>query len=471
MKRFFAILSAVMICILSLPATADGYGIANAQKGTTVTFGHYPQTVEGTDQTPIEWQTLDVRNGKALLISRYSLDVIPYNTERAGVTWETCSLRAWLNSEFLHAAFTEEEQAMILLSDIPNGEKQHYSLGFSTGGKDTEDRLFVLSYAEAHQYLGVSAGGVSNNAWAQSAPTENALSKGAELGKGTQTSEGEASGSWWLRSPETIQSMVCTVNGGGKKEKDYVNSTSVSVRPAMWINLISGMDRTDLDRAEKIRPYSTIGNVVNYGHYEKNNNIEDGPEEIEWIVLDVQGSKALLISKYGLDSQPYNQDRSGASWKDCSLRKWLEEEFLPVAFSEEEQAAIALMDVDNRGERGDKASDASDGENTKDRIFLLSKEEADKYLVTIWKNTYNTKAGVIQTAYAEAVGADCQNMLYIDVGWYKIFPGWWWLRSTGERAERAWTVGVDGSFTEMVADMKGGCVRPTFWLDLDAAPF
>ena len=91
-----------------------------AKQDTYVTFGHYPQTAEGNDSTAIEWVVLQKEGNKALLISRYGLDAQPYNAEYTDATWETCTLRTWLNSTFLNKAFTAEEQKAILTTSVIN---------------------------------------------------------------------------------------------------------------------------------------------------------------------------------------------------------------------------------------------------------------------------------------------------------------------------------------------------------------
>ena len=54
--------------------------------------------------------------------------------------------------------------------------------------------------------------------------------------------------------------------------------------------------------------FDTIGSIVAFGRYEQDGNEENGPEEIEWVVLDVQDGKVLLLSKYGLEVKPYNTE-------------------------------------------------------------------------------------------------------------------------------------------------------------------
>ena len=80
--------------------------------------------------------------------------------------------------------------------------------------------------------------------------------------------------------------------------------------------------------------------VIVFGRYEQDNDLGNGPEPIEWIVLDTQDGKALLLSKYGLDAVPYNDDNNSAgTWETCTLRTWLNDTFLNAAFTQEEVEA------------------------------------------------------------------------------------------------------------------------------------
>ena len=74
--------------------------------------------------------------------------------------------------------------------------------------------------------------------------------------------------------------------------------------------------------------------MILFGHYEQDNDLGNGPEPIEWIVLDTQDGKALLLSKYGLDAVPYNDDNNRAVTREtCTLRTWLNDTFLNAAFT------------------------------------------------------------------------------------------------------------------------------------------
>ena len=138
-----------------LPTLAIAVRDEQFSSGRYVTLGTYPQSANGDDLTPIEWRVLARDGNKALLISRYGLDVQPYNSEKTDVTWETCTLRTWLNNTFFNKAFTSAEQATILTTTVYNFWTEGNTEWESGGGNTTQDRIFLLSYEEANQYLQV----------------------------------------------------------------------------------------------------------------------------------------------------------------------------------------------------------------------------------------------------------------------------------------------------------------------------
>ena len=202
--------------------------------GSYVSFGHYPQTAEGNDNTPIEWIVLDVDESKnaALLLSKHGMDAKPYNVDYTSITWEESTLRLWLNSEFLNRSFTEKEKSAILLSKIDNGKSQGYWVMDS--GKDTQDQIFLLSYAEAYRYLGVTG---SSNKQSRVSPTAYAKKAGARTDDSLTTVDGDITGWWWLRSPGDIQTLASGVTAAGSISRFNVSSGVGCVRPALWIDL------------------------------------------------------------------------------------------------------------------------------------------------------------------------------------------------------------------------------------------
>ena len=208
--------------------------------GGTVLFGQYPQTAEGTDITPIEWMVLDYdeTNNCSLLLSRYGLDAQPYNTVYEYVTWEECTLRMWLNGTFLNKAFTTQEQTGIMTTNVDNSDRQGYSKWSTSGGNNTQDKVFLLSYAEANKYLDVTINNRSNIK-SLVAPTAFTKRQGASTNNSNKTTDGEAAGWWWLRSPGGSKVKAADVNSGGSLDSSIIRYEDGCVRPAFWINLES----------------------------------------------------------------------------------------------------------------------------------------------------------------------------------------------------------------------------------------
>ena len=210
--------------------------------GSYVDFGTYPQTAAGDDKTPIEWLVLDVEGNKSLLISRYGLDVKPYHTQWIEMTWEKCSMRSWLNSDFLTKAFSANEQKAILTTAVDNSGSQGYSEWSTSGGNDTQDRIFLLSYGEASKYFGVTFEN-SNNMKARVAPTAYAIKHGAYTFSSYKNADGEEAGWWWLRSPGNYMDFGADVSMDGSLNYYYVTYDHGCVRPALWVDLESSFFR------------------------------------------------------------------------------------------------------------------------------------------------------------------------------------------------------------------------------------
>ncbi len=196
------------------------------------------------------------------------------------------------------------------------------------------------------------------------------------------------------------------------------------------------------------------GDSIYLGRYEQDNHSENGAEPIEWVVLEVSDGKALLISKYALDCQAYNSEKLEISWVSSSLRSWLNDTFYQAAFTSDEQAAILLTNVSNAEAEGNPEWTAFPSADTKDRLFLLSYQEAAAY----FPNANERK--VFGTEYARAQGAKFLGITTIAFGETD-----WWLRSSGTVQTDASFIGVFGDLnTKAVSDKIG--IRPALWLDL-----
>lgn len=199
-----------------------------ASEGGIVQFGRYEQdNKKNNGLEPIEWQVLKIRKSKALLISRYALDAQPFHKTQKTNKWEKCSLRTWLNSTFYQTAFSDDEQEAILTTKVDNGKGQvKWKIA---GGKDTSDKIFLLSETEAYQYFR------SGNARLCKA-TAYAQARGAHIYNGVCDS-------WWLRSPANTGFRACTIyEDGGGMVMFPVDDKGVGVRPALWVDLNAELD-------------------------------------------------------------------------------------------------------------------------------------------------------------------------------------------------------------------------------------
>ncbi len=162
-----------------------------------------------------------------LVISKYALDCQPYNTEFADVTWETCSLRNWLNSTFYSGSFTEDERALIADSTVYAQANPQYN---TDPGNDTTDKVFLLSINEANEYF-------SSDEERMCVPTAYGISNGA-YESDTYSKDGKGACWWWLRSPCIRQDYTANVRNSGSVNfyGIYVDDASGTIRPAMWIN-------------------------------------------------------------------------------------------------------------------------------------------------------------------------------------------------------------------------------------------
>ena len=194
------------------------------------------------------------------------------------------------------------------------------------------------------------------------------------------------------------------------------------------------------------------GKIVQFGRYPQTTEGNDDTV-VEWQVLDRDGRNALLISRYGLDVQPYTRPSAQITWEQCTLRIWLNDTFANRAFSQEEQQAILMTTVANGSDEGYWKTDG--GNDTQDKIFLLSYRQAEQYFDVTIDNDENMKSRMQPTDYALAHGAGKLG---------------WWLRSQGperDTAARVYSVGaLDYDFTGVEE-----CVRPALWVNIDSGVF
>lgn len=156
----------------------------------------------------------------------------------------------------------------------------------------------------------------------------------------------------------------------------------------------------------------------------------------------------MLISRYCLDSKPYNDTLEATNWEYCSLRQWLNEDFYNAAFTEEEQERIFVETNENPEHDPYKTSS---GRTTVDRVSVLSQEEANSLFTTV------TERVAAPTAYAKAHGA------YLNP---KTKTAWWWLRTTSYLNDHVtYTTSLGGVSTDgRDVNRTDAGIRPVIWI-------
>ena len=401
--------------------------------GDTLLFGTYEQ--DGDEENgpePIEWIVLENDGGEMFLLSRYVLDSVfygDYRFKQRRFFWKSSHAREWMNDTFLQRAFSQEEQDRILWSLVRNPDE---GSGWEKYGGDTMDKVFLMSLEEGEKYLPTKE-------------SRSALPTHVQAEKIVTDSHGTAR--WMLRDPgrQKIGGEIVFVYGNGKIDRSG-STIETGIRPAIRVTW-----KPEQVPEEERAPYYQKGDSVWFGSYDQDNIPDNGPEPIEWFVLNEHKGKVLLLSRYGLESRcmdsadQYYSDYMfdwGITWETTTMREWLNGPFYSSAFSAEEAAGISPMAVG--------AGILYPSAEGSDRVFLLSVGEVERYLTT------DGLKGCIYTAHAVKTGDIGNNDLYST----------WWLRSTRE------ALGMDtvGSTLDIITETDNTywyAVRPALWVDAE----
>ena len=287
--------------------------------GDIVTFGAYNQDGDfNNGPEPLEWIVVSAKDHQLRLVAKNALAAEKFNDTQQDVTWESCSLRTFLNSEFIDGTFTEEEAALI--AETENKQYSNYNIWSSVEqGNDTTDKVFLLSYEEFLQYLG----------------------EGSDYAKAVAVDENGNSeaAAWCLRTMYDSNRNVRLINGNGENEKDGQDiCTNTYIRPCLVINLPDTASTPDENGS-----YFEPGDIVTLGNYEQDNDSSNGAEAMEWVILGKfeDDGYYVLINKYVLDWMPYNDStESVEEWENSTIYAFLNDNFYQEAFSEEEAALI-----------------------------------------------------------------------------------------------------------------------------------
>ncbi len=223
------------------------------------------------------------------------------------------------------------------------------------------------------------------------------------------------------------------------------------------ISTVAGCSSDNQTIQDKVNTLKSaqVGDYVTLGEYEQDNNISNGKEAIEWLVLAKESERILIISKHSLDSIQLTKTAS-FEWENSNVRKWLNNDFLQTAFTVEERELIkgSVVPADNHP---NFAKDPS--KYTVDNVFLLGISEVEQY--------FKTSEAAIGTAtkYAESQSQSWLPTYYC-----------WMLRSHGKSLSHIAFVEPDGIINEDGSIISydretntvssSGYIRPALWISI-----
>ena len=424
--------------------------------GNTITFGEY------------QWRVLDVQDGKALIITDTVIEKRAFTTETAGSSWGESALRNYLNDSFYNQ-FNAEEKARIIETTIMTAGIKSAFID-APGDETTVDKIFLLSVDEAERYFKNDKDRATDSSWwlrsyayydshasvdidgeidssggmhmdnTGTLTDSNLVANGvrpamwvsvqpgsSQLTSSFNTSHNEITASHDKEQNPTFQSEtpVQSQNPASTSSKESVTSKQSSSPGKLQSNEPNSESKNESSSApvysstpEKPKPI-TVGQTIQFGNY-------------DWKVLDVQNDKALIITEYVIEYRPYHNELKDITWENCTLRSYLNGTFYNK-FSSNDKNRI----LDTRNSNPDNAKyGTSGGNDTVDKIFLLSIDEANKYSISIPQ--------------------------------YVLTDIVYWLRSPGDVSD-----GAAGIYSAGIVNYEGyfvngnGGVRPACWITLD----
>lgn len=143
--------------------------------------------------------------------------------------------------------------------------------------------------------------------------------------------------------------------------------TSENLTVETETEMVDSVAAEEMEIAEETVPLLNMGGYISFGKYEQDNNLENGAEDIEWTVLEIQEDTALLLSNKILGTADFNNEQIDSEgslcWGNSDIHNWLNDEFYEQAFNEDEKEKIRPMHI------------VGGGIESVDNVFLLSRME------------------------------------------------------------------------------------------------
>jgi len=249
---------------------------------------------------------------------------------------------------------------------------------------------------------------------------------------------------------ETIKLRIQNVSDEIEAVKVEMADILENDRQEAWENRQEAMERLP-ELRHRLSVVNSDINLIDFkivtmgNYYYDDYNLK---KPVEWIVLDEQDGKTLLLSRYCIERKRFNERHREFTWADSDIRTWLNEIFIQELFTSSEQEKICATKLHTND---NKNFNVPGGEDTEDKLFFLSTEEALHYFYA-----NNHRVG-IPTPYAKSRG------VYEYGG-----ASWWWLRSPGANSTFAADIEVTGGPSPLgdfgLSYLQG--IRPAMWVKL-----
>ncbi|MCR5804690.1 MAG: DUF6273 domain-containing protein [Clostridia bacterium] len=315
MKRAFSIMIIVVMMLGILAGCNDDFTLKDFDLdiGDDVVLGKY-------QDEEIEWEVMSrnflIDEGKVRveLLSKYALDCVPFN-EDGESTWEDCSLREWLNTDFYEEAFSNTEKKHIV-------DSTYYC--YTDEARFLTDKVYLIGMLKYRMH------------------PEDALCKPTKYAKKQGITVKDKYCNYWTR--DIIQSLGSVAGGGtaGVRTSPAIYSNTggfasipddpykaedVGVRPVICVEYKIKIDKKCIED----------GDTITMGTYDE--------EPIEWFVIDNNKGEFTLFSKYGLCDKRMDKNEAD-SFEETELYEWLNDDFYNEAFNKKEKKRIVKNDLD-----------------------------------------------------------------------------------------------------------------------------
>ncbi len=429
MKRFLTF-TLILALLLSTAFAVSEKANAESDVSKTVYFGSYEQDGDLTNgPEPIEWYAIEGKGNSMLLLSKYVLDWQYYDKNSMQTPYKQSSLCKWLKESFYEQAFTDAEKAAI------HADRRE---GYYDG-----EAVFLHPCREEEEHF--QGGGTLQNLFDRmqnkyrldtmdfyyAFPTQYCAKQGAYIHPSTGAC------TWWIRDGRHFLNY-----GGGASVDNFARSETVTrrgVRPCVSVDaeyLGFPLRRRTFDLSDPgvTLVSARMGDYIYFGTYEQDNDLSNGKEPIKWILLERRDDGSfVLTSECALEYKQYNESETPVTWENCTLRRWLNEDYYQAAFSTQEQEKIQSVRLENEDnpEFGTKGGNA-----TVDKVWLLSINEVTDLFGSKFHYEY----------FSDFESRLCAMTRYCDPKYQDEYNSWgtrwgwsvdgatacdWWLRSPG----------------------------------------